>query len=89
MKGCVIEMAVVRKVKLQGIKNVSYTRKDGQTINGYELHFAYSDPDINGVGAGSLFARSVDMGAIPKVGDMLRVYHDDFARRFTLIPDGD
>lgn len=82
-------MAVVRKVKLQGIKNVSYTRKSGEQVNGYELHFAYSDPDISGVGAGSLFARSVDLGTVPKVGDILRVYHDDFARRFTLIPDAD
>lgn len=80
--------AKVRKVEVVGTKKVTYTKKNtGEIITGAEVHFQYEDPEISGYGVGMIWVNLKEYPDGFRVGDTVRIYHDDFNRRFTLIDD--
>lgn len=80
--------AKVRKVEVVGVKKVSYTkRSSGERIDGAEINFTFEDPEISGYGVGMIWVNLREYPDGFRVGETLRVYHDDFQRRFTLIDE--
>lgn len=80
-------MAQVRVCDLRGIRAVRYTKKDtGEVREGYEFHFSYSDDSVDGSACGSCYCDKSGVKNLPKIGDKIHIYHDNFNRRFTYIP---
>jgi len=78
-------MQKVRKCEVVGYKPVEYTRKQtGEFVQGYEVHFIYEDDSIQGNGVGSVFVHRQDKASM-ELGEVVKIFHDDFQRRFTYI----
>lgn len=80
-------MASVRKCKIVGIRKITYT-KNGETFNAGEYHFTYQDPDIKGIGVGSVFLRDDALSEPIDPAKDFMVFHNPGSRYpFTYIPD--
>lgn len=72
-------------MKVLGIKKVSYDRKkDGQHIEGIEIHYSYPSKNIDGVGVETAFVGQTvveqEGGIIPVPGDEIELSYNRWGR---------
>lgn len=67
-----------------GIKRISYDRKkDGQHIEGIEIHYTYQAKNIEGLGVETAFVGQTiveEAGMVPRPGDEIKLSYNRFGR---------